>query len=324
MADQTVAPVNWRPAAALDVLRQRALILGQVRGFFSTRGVLEVETPVISRFSATDPAIESLSTHVCSQPRYLHSSPEFPMKRLLAAGSGDIYQICKVFRDDEAGRHHNPEFTLLEWYRLEYSQQQLIDEVLSLLQTLAVGRHRKPEIIQSTYQALFQHTLKIDPLTASTEELAQLAGSLNLDPGCTLHHDAWLDLLLSQAVCNQFPVDQLTVITDYPASQAALARLNADGQTAARFEIFWGEHELANGFEELTDAAEQQRRFDQDNEIRAARSQPVLPRDDALIAALASGLPACSGVALGIDRLMMKLLNAEHIHNVLAFPEGRA
>lgn len=285
---------------------------------------MEVETPAISRFATTDPAIESLATRIMGRSRYLQTSPEFPMKRLLAAGSGDIFQICKVYRDNEVGRFHNPEFTLLEWYRLGFDHLQLIEEVIMLLGELAIEQGIALNVQQLSYCDLFQSELDLDPRTCEIEELEQRATELNLHPGCELPHDAWLDLLLSQAITEHFPPSRLSTIVDYPASQAALARLNPDERTAARFEMFWGRHELANGFWELTDAEEQRSRFERDNETRATRSQRRLPQDDNLLAAIASGLPDCAGVALGIDRLVMKLTRAEHIEEVLSFPEGQA
>lgn len=316
--------MSWQPTTSWEALRQRAAILSQIRRFFAVRAVLEVETPTLSRFATTDPAIESLATQVMGRDRYLHTSPEFPMKRLIAAGSGDIYQICKVFRDDESGRFHNPEFTLLEWYRLGINHLQLIDELLDLLRTLAEQQKMTVSTAQFSYRDLFWNTFELDPLKCDSDALEQCAVALNLHPDCSLSKDGWLDLLLSQEIVEHFPDSQLTSVVDYPASQAALARLNPDGKTAARFEVFWGQHELANGFWELTDAAEQRRRFADDVQMRVRNGQQPLPIDEALLFALEQGLPTCAGVAMGVDRLVMKLLGAEHINAVIAFPEGSA
>ncbi len=296
-------------------------MLQRIRAFFMQRGVLEVETPLLSAAGNTDPSIESIRLF---GEGYLHTSPEFPMKRLLAAGSGDIYQICKVFRRGEAGRYHNPEFTMLEWYRLGFDAPQLIDEVLVLIRMLAADDGMQMTEARITYQSLFVTTLGLDPLTADLTELEGVALELGLHPGCDMPRDDWLDLLLSHCITPDFPPDRLTVITDYPASQAALARLNADGQTAARFEVYWGGVELANGYHELTDGAEQRRRVQQELRERQQRNLSSVPVDERFLQAIDAGLPDCAGVALGIDRLLMKLLGAEHIREVISFPADLA
>ncbi len=312
---------HWQPAAPLTAARKRADMLADIRRFFQQRNVLEVETPLLSRAAVSNPALASLQTTIGGQPHYLHTSPEFAMKRLLAAGWGDIYQICKVFRDGERGRRHNPEFTMLEWYRVGWNDRQLQDEVIELLQTLA---GEPLGIERLTYADAFRDTLGIDPLRATPRTLAQLARQRRLAPDAHLPRDAWLDLLFSTKVAPSFPANRLTLITHYPASQAALARLHPDGHTAARFELFWGDLELANGYHELANPTEQRQRFQQDLQRRQAEGLPPTPLDQRFLAALDAGLPDCAGVALGLDRLLMKLLGVDAIEAVLAFPLDRA
>jgi len=293
-------------------------MLHRIRAFFMARGVLEVETPLLSRAGNTDPSIASLE--VCDGG-WLHTSPEFPMKRLLAAGSGDIYQICKVFRGGESGRFHNPEFTLLEWYRLGYDDRRLAEEVVALIGEVA---ERRLEVVSVSYRSLFLDALGIDPLRTGVDELQTLARARGIAPDGDMPRDDWLDLLLSHIVTPSFPTDRLTVVTDYPASQAALARLNADGETAARFEIYWGAVELANGYFELTDPVEQRRRVAAEQSARRQRGLPPIRADERFLQAIDHGLPDCAGVALGLDRLLMKVMGAEHIDEVIAFPWNRA
>ncbi len=299
-------------------------MLHGIRAFFMARGVLEVETPCLSRAAASDPALASLSCAVDAARAYLQTSPEYAMKRLLAAGCGNCFQVARVFRAGERGRHHNPEFTLLEWYRLGFDAERLMDEVGALIHALVPSAQTRPVARRIAYRALFLEGLGFDPLTAPTAALRHCAEQLGVAPECNLERDAWLDLLLAQCLMPRLPADQLTLLHDYPASQAALARLNDDGVTAARFEVFWGGLELANGYHELTDAAEQRRRFETDRAVRAQRGLPDVPADDHLLAALRHGLPECAGVALGLDRLLMKLIGVDHIDRVLAFPFERA
>lgn len=321
---------TWQPTAPLDAIRARGRLLASLRAFFSEAGVLEVDTPACSRHSGTDPALASFTTRYTgpgaarSSTLYLHTSPEFPMKRLLAAGSGPIYQICKVFRDGEAGRYHNPEFTLLEWYRPGYDHHQLMDEVTGLIQRLlpqpaAVERFR--------YCDLFRQHLDIDPLTTTQEQLCSVAQRRQLPGAATLDlpdRDAWLDLLLTHFIEPRLPAG-LCFIHDYPASQASLARLSRENPAVAeRFELYLDGVEVANGFHELTAAGEQQQRFQQDLEKRQQLGLPEIPMDRPLLDALTAGLPDCAGVALGIDRLLMHLLKADHIDQVIAFPLDRA
>jgi elongation factor P--(R)-beta-lysine ligase len=326
---------DWRPTAALEVLKLRARLLERIRAFFSERGVLEVETPMLSAAATTDPALASLATRYVGplfprgQTLYLHTSPEFPMKRLLATGCGSIYQICKVFRDGEAGRLHNPEFTLLEWYRLGYDHHRLMDETGELvMQLLAPHMALKPPE-RLTYRAAFQRHAGLDPHRAAAEDFATAAKThrISAPPDLLAHNDlgVWRDLLLTHVIEPKLGQGQLTFIYDYPASQASLARIQpGDPPLAARFELYLNGIELANGFHELAEAHEQRARFERQLHTRKASGQPAVPVDERLLAALAQGLPDCAGVALGFDRLVMLAGGARAIAEVLAFPIDRA
>lgn len=318
----------WRPAAPLEILRVRARLLQRIRACFDGSGAMEVETPSCSAYGVTDPAIESFRVApgaLRGAARYLHSSPEFPMKRLLAAGSGPIYQICHVFRDGESGRRHNPEFTLLEWYRPGWDLRRLMNEVADLVR--AVSDRSLPAYYLS-YGELFQEYADIDPHQAQAGQLRERALDLGLTQVADLQlpdRDAWLDLLLTHHVEPRLPVDRMTFVYDYPASQAALARVHPGPPAVAeRFELYLGGMELANGFHELTDAAEQRARFQAEQAQRRALGLHPVPMDEYLLAALEAGLPDCSGVALGVDRLLMWLSGVEHIAEVLPFPFDRA
>ena len=305
-------------------------MLEAIRDFFRNREILEVETPICSRCATTDPAIESLRSDftgpqaVGGLPLYLHTSPEFAMKRLLAAGSGPIYQICKVFRNGEAGSRHNPEFTLLEWYRPGFDHQALMDEVEQLVRQLMPGR---PVARRFSYRALFEHYLQIDPHQADVDRLQACAAQQGLLDAARLElpdRDAWLDLLLSHCIEPKLG-EGLCFVYDYPASQAALARIRPGAPPLAeRFELYIDGIEVANGFHELTDARQQEARFQQECEVRRQRGLPEVPMERRLLQALEHGLPACAGVALGLDRLLMQLSAASHIDQVLAFPLSRA
>ena len=323
------SPVEWRPAASLAALRARAELYALIRRFFVAGGALEVETPIASHAGLTDPALESWRTAWTGptgvEPLWLHTSPEFPMKRLLAAGSGPIYQICKVFRDGERGRRHHPEFTLLEWYRPGWDLERLIAEVAELVRQ-ALGQPERPVEILS-YRQLFRDRLAIDPLHATLAELAACARGQGIAgvEQLSLDHDGWLDLLLTHCLETGLGRGCLTFIRDYPPSQAALARLRPGPEPVAeRFELYLEGVELANGFAELTDAAEQRRRFEQDQARRREQGLPVPPLDEAFLGALAGGMPEAAGVALGLDRLLMAITGASHIDQVLAFPIERA
>ena len=317
-------PDRWRPVATRDILKQRAKMLQNIRAFFSQRDVLEVETPALSRAATTDPTIHSVEARLAGELRYLHTSPEFPMKRLLAAGSGDIFQVCKVFRAEESGRYHNPEFSLLEWYRLGFDEHRLADEVVELISSLSPSGMLSSPAIKISYQALFKERLGIDPFAISIDDLEAFARQKAIHPHCELSFDSWLDLAFSHCLAPKLSIDNLTVVYDYPASQAALARVHSNCQTAARFEIFWGSIELANGFYELADSAEQRQRFNAELRQREAGTLPQVPMDSYFLQALQEGLPDCAGVALGLDRLLMCFVGATHIDEVLAFPYERS
>ncbi len=301
-------------------------MLARIRTFFTERGVLEVETPALSCAGATDPHIQSFTVSCGGERRALHTSPEFPMKRLLAAGSGDIYQICRVFRADEVGRYHNPEFSLLEWYRVGWDHRRLMGEVQALLARVLDGVMAWHPPRRVSYRELFRETLGLDPMTVPRETLAQVAQAQGLVVhGAALGRDEWLDLLFSQCLAPALPVDRLSLVYDYPASQAALARVRPGSPPVAeRFEAFWGALELANGFHELRDSAEQRRRFEAEQGLRRARGLGDMATDERLLAALEHGLPPCAGVALGLDRVLMLLTAAGRIDEVLSFAWARA
>lgn len=296
--------------------------MDDVRAFFRDRRVLEVETPYLSGAAATDPHLHSLATRLADgRERYLHTSPEFPMKRLLAAGSGPIWQACRVFRDGEAGRRHNPEFTMLEWYRPGFGPDELMDEIEALV--AAVGGPRGPAR-RVTWREAFRDAVGLDPFEAGAEELATRGRGLGVE-AAGLDRAAWLDLLFSEVVCARLPAGEPVFVTRFPAEQAALARLCADDpRCAERFEFFIGPLELANGYHELTDAGEQRARFERDLARRRAAGLSEPPPDERLLAALADGMPDASGVALGLDRLLMSITGTASIDEVLAFPADRA
>jgi lysyl-tRNA synthetase class 2 len=317
-------PSDWRPTGGLDALRLRARLLAGVREFFAERDVLEVETPALAGAGASDPHIASLATTCDSVGRlYLQTSPEFAMKRLLAAGSGPIYQICRAFRDGERGRLHNPEFTLLEWYRPGFDHHRLMDELNALVdRVLGPGAPAR----RLTYRDAFAAHGGIDPFTADAGTLGERArgAGLVLDgPGAT-DRDTLLEFLFSHDVQPALG-DGRVFVYDYPASQAALARVrDGEPRVAERFELFVNGLEIANGYHELGDAGEQRARFTADDGIRAERALDRMPADERLLAALAHGLPDCAGVAVGLDRLFMIAAGAGSIDAVMAFPVDRA
>jgi lysyl-tRNA synthetase class 2 len=313
--------VSWRPTASLDALQRRAAMLAAAREFFANRGVLEVETPVLSAAAVSDPQIESLATQVAGMAAraYLCTSPEYAMKRLLAAGSGDIYQICKVFRDAERGRWHNPEFTLIEWYRLKFDDAALMTEVETLIGCLLAPR-RLEAAERLSYSAALQRHAGVDAHGASDGDLTEAARRHGIVCHAELDRDAKLDLLMGLVVGPRLGVERPCFICDYPASQAALARLKPGlPPVAARFELYLNGVELANGFHELVNAGEQRARFDQDLTLRRARGQVQPPVDEHLLAALAAGVPDCAGVALGFDRLVAVALGAPRLADAMAF-----
>lgn len=321
---------DWRPGATLDILRERARLNADLRSFFATRGVLEVETPLLCSATATDLHLKSLTVgagdSAADSPgatKYLQTSPEFALKRLLAAGSGPVYQLGKAFRADEAGGRHNPEFTLLEWYRPGWSLAQLMDETEALLVAiLACDRCDR-----TSYRALFDAHFGINPHATELATLRELVTrETSYGHADDLDVAACLDLLFSVCIESTLGHERPLFVSDYPAVQAALAlvRVNADGdRVAARCEVYVRGMELANGYDELLDAAEQRRRFLADNAIRRQRGWPEIPLDERFLSALAHGLPPCSGIALGVDRLLMLRAGAATIDEVLAFSAPR-
>ena len=322
---------DWRPTASRARLERRAALLAQVRTFFSTRGVLEVDTPVVVNAPVTDVHIHSARVDLgaqpgsgASRPFFLHTSPEYAMKRLLAAGSGDIYQICHVVRGYERGRLHNCEFTLIEWYRIGFSLTQLMDEVEDLVRGLTGDTKRASERL--TYRDAFLRELQIDPFTVSAHDLAAVTRRFGLETSAdTASRDELLEFLMGTRIGPQLGRDALTFVQGYPASQAALARLDpTDPRAALRFELYCDGVELANGFHELASEPEQRARFERDRAERRQQGLPDDAPDERLLAALASGIPDCAGVAVGFDRVLMLATGASRIEDVLAFPTERA
>ena len=285
--------------------------------------MLEVSTPALTETTVTDPNIESITAQVSGRTVYLHTSPEYHMKRMLAAGYPDCYQICKVFRDGEAGRNHLPEFTMIEWYRRNFDLADMIAETAALVAELLASLD-PGELVTLEYRVAFREAIGLDPMTAG---IGQLAEALDADDDLRRalgdDRDAWLDLAMASRVASSFSGDRLTAIYHYPASQAALARISPDDATVAeRFELFFGEHELANGFVELVDAEVQRQRFETDQKQRATAGRPVHDIDARLIAALAAGLPPCAGVALGLDRVVMIDQGLGDIRETVTFTPG--
>jgi lysyl-tRNA synthetase class 2 len=321
---------EWRPSATPQALRLRARVNAHIRAFFAARGVLEVETPVMSRAGNTDPNIASFHvdfsgrTDGAPRTRWLRTSPEFALKRLLASGAGDCYELGRVFRDGEAGGRHNPEFTMLEWYRVGIDHVALAREVAELVAGCLALVDRSVKLRETTYAALFHESLGIDAHRDGIERLAHALGDVRIDPR-GLGRDDWLDLLMTHRIQPALPPDAITSVHDYPATQCALARVRGgDPPVAERFELYLGPLELANGYHELVDADEQRARFDRDARVRDGRGAREVPVDEALLHALSHGLPACAGVALGVDRLLMAMLGTGRIGDVLAFDFSRA
>jgi lysyl-tRNA synthetase class 2 len=318
---------DWRPTATLSALRRRAELLARVRDFFAERQVLEVETPILSAGAVTDPQIDSLATQVAGRPAplYLSTSPEYPMKRLLAAGSGDIYQISRVFRDGEQGRWHNPEFTLIEWYRLGFDDAALMSEVEALAAALLAPDRTLAPAERLTYAEALRRHAGVDAFGASAADLDRAAIGHGIDCRAELDRDGKLDLLMGLVVGPRLGRERPCFLCDYPATQAALARVKPGlPAVAARFEFYLDGIELANGFHELADAREQRDRFEADLETRRRRRRSTPPVDERLLAALASGLPDCAGVALGFDRLVGLALGAPGLAQAMAFPIDNA
>ncbi|MBT8138073.1 MAG: EF-P lysine aminoacylase GenX [Gammaproteobacteria bacterium] len=312
--------MNWQPAAGPEVLAARARLLAETRDFFVEHGVLEVQTPVLVGGTCPDPAVPSIpASPAGGRSMFLHTSPEHAMKRLLCAGSGDIYQVCPVFRDGESGRLHNPEFTMVEWYRTGFDQRRMARETVALVARLL---QRELDPLELTYGEAFRQTVGIDPHTADAESLERVCHEHGIATPQQADRDALLDLLLSTVIATGFAADRCHVVYDYPASQAALARISATKPfVAERFEVFFGSVELANGFHELSDPAEQRRRFTAERQQHAHEQAP--PLDERLLAALDHGLPDCAGVALGFDRVLMLATGCTSIADVLSFPFER-
>jgi lysyl-tRNA synthetase class 2 len=310
-------------------LQGRAKLYAMIRAFFADRGVLEVETPILSAAGNTDPNIESFSApfhgHVDAgaRDRWLRTSPEYPLKRLLADGVGDCYELGRVFRNGEAGERHNPEFTMLEWYRVGWTHRQLMEETIALVEAALTLVGRRAEVLIEGYRQLFLDELGLDPLNADIDALRAPLAQYNISPD-GLTRDDWLDLLITHKLQPVFPRDRITVIHDYPASQSALARIRpGDPPLAERFELYLGPYELANGYHELNDAAEQRARFERDNARRRERGLREMPIDEQLLAVL-ERMPDCAGVAMGVERLLMCMAGTDRIADVLAFPFSKA
>ena len=328
--------IDWQPSASFDALRLRARLNAAVREFFFQRGVLEVETPIMSQAGNTEPNIASFAlefsgrTNGGARARWLRTSPEHPLKRLLAAGLGDCYELGRVFRDGEAGGRHNPEFTMLEWYRLGMDHVQLATETAELVRMALALVGREASVESVTYRDLYLRELGIDPMTAPDDALRDALGDVVIDSR-GLVRDDWLDLLMTHRIQPGLSPDAMLVVRDYPASQCALARIRQPDSAAAgeqpvaeRFELYLGPLELANGYHELADAGEQRSRFERDLAVRQGRGLEPPAIDERLLAALAYGLPGCAGVALGVDRLLMAMQGTGAIADVLAFDFARA
>lgn len=320
---------SWQPSAPVANLLKRARIIAAIRRFFADRGVLEIETPVMSQATGTDVHLVPFQTRYSGPGMaqgttlYMMTSPEYHMKRLLAAGSGPIYQLCHSFRNEESGRYHNPEFTMLEWYRPHYDMYRLINEVNDLLQQILVCE--SAEII--SYQQIFLRHLAVDPLSVECNQLREIAARLHLGNLADVEEDrdALLQMLFTFGIEPHIGVEKPIFVYHFPATQASLARISLeDSRVAERFEVYFKGIELANGFHELTDSAEQRKRFEKENSKRMSLQLPPHPIDENLLAALAAGMPDSSGVALGIDRLIMLALGAENIGEVMAFTVDRA
>lgn len=312
------AESHWQPAAEPAVLRRRAQLYQDIRAFFASRDVLEVDTPLLSSAMNPDPAITSFQVQTTSSPLFLQTSPEFAMKRLLAAGTGSIWQMAKVFRAGEFGRKHNPEFTMLEWYRVGFDEHQLMAEVVALLEHVS---QRSLLVSKISYRDAFMEYAQFDPQQIPLAELQRLTRArFQWDEP---QREAMLDLWLSEVVEPGFQPDHITLLTDWPKSMAALAEIAPDSQLARRFEVYWQGVELANGYFELSDARQQQDRLEAQQALRARSRQTVAPLDAYLQAAMAAGLPQCAGVALGVDRLLMLLCGCTDVRQVIAFPADR-
>jgi len=323
----------WQPTLTWHNAQKRAKILQEIRQFFNERNVLEVETPALSLGTVTDVHLDALTCHYNflsdsstehSSQLYLQTSPEFHMKRLLASGYGDIFQIAKAFRHEEAGRYHNPEFTMLEWYRIGFDHFELMNEVADLLEVILGS----PKSTQITYQQLFIDQVALDPLSTNREQLLSVISNYNkLSDWLNreLNNDILLQFIFTEIIEPNIGNDAPCFVYNFPKSQASLAKLcTNDDRVAQRFECYYQGIELVNGFNELTDRKKQIERFQEDNKKRKQVSMQEKPIDDNFISALSCGLPQCSGVALGVDRLIMLALKAKNITEVITFPVSNA
>ena len=320
---------RWRPACDLKQLQSRAQMLTKIRSFFQQRSVLEVETPLLCHATGTDPQLDFFSSDsIQNQPMFLQTSPEFAMKRLLAAGSGSVFQICKAFRKGESGRFHNPEFSILEWYRVGFSLHQLMDEVVELTEEVLAEVYPINEVKKISYTDLFEQVTGLNPLQFNQKNYARYARENALIDAATLcggDYSMWLDFIFSHKVQATLNDHTICLVYGYPAVQSSLARLNKENPAIAdRFEVFINGVEIGNGFFELADAKEQDARFDKENISRKSKGLEQVEKDELFLDALASGLPDCSGIALGLDRLLMIMTNSEYLDDVLAFPFERA
>jgi elongation factor P--(R)-beta-lysine ligase len=324
--------MDWQPSCSLELLRLRAQTLQKIRQFFAERNVLEVETPLMCGAIGTDPNLDFFTTDYQLPPKqrtlFLQTSPEFAMKRLLATGSGSIFQICKAFRNGEAGRFHNPEFTLLEWYRVGFNLSQLMGEVDELVAFLFHDKQTLQSTQKISYQSLFQQTTGLNALVFSYQDYAKYAhdsGLIDAIMLCGQDHVLWLDFIFSHQIQPHLGKNALCMVHGYPACMSSLARINQDNPLITdRVELFINGVELGNGYYELTDAKEQGRRFDKEIAIREGNKRPNVVKDERLLAALELGLPDCSGIAIGLDRLLMLLSNSPTIDGVLAFSISKA
>ncbi len=312
---------SWRPSSPADVASRRAAMLERIRAYFAEQDVLAVDTPALSAFATSDPNIDNVAAQLATDTVFLHTSPESSMKCLLAAGYPDIYSICRVFRDGEKGRQHLPEFTLLEWYRLNFGLPEMIADTTALIARCLEQPELGEQFELLDYTRAFQDLAGIDVFATTVDDLATaVSADSSLRSAIGADRNAWLDLVLTMIVAPAFAVDRLTVLQHYPRSQAALARTcPGDSRVADRFEVFHGTLELANGYVELTDVAEQAERFAQDSAARRIAGKPATPADELLLAALGSGLPDCAGVAIGIERLHMLYDQTDNIDDVVTF-----
>lgn len=319
---------NWKPSAAHQNLKLRAELYTKIRAFFAERNILEVETPLLCKHTVTDPHIESFSVPLSPNSQlptpnyYLQTSPEYAMKRLLCAGSGAIYQITKSFRVGESGHQHNPEFTMLEWYRPDFNHHDLMNEIDLFLQTIL---HTLPAE-KISYRDLFLQYLNINPFEIKLNALKKLITEKNIHVDINhIDHDTALQILLSHLIEPSMGIEKPLFLYDFPVTQAALSKIRNDAQPVAeRFELYMNGSEIANGFHELTNATEQQHRFEKNQSVRRENNQTVPAIDHYFIDALAFGFPNCAGVAIGIDRLLMQYAKTNNIQDVIGFPFDRA